>query len=45
MFRSLEEERTRFRKKKKEKKLIAAKVVGIKGYFETYNKVKYFCRA
>ena len=30
------------RKKRKRKKLIAAKVVRIKGYFETYNTVKYF---
>ena len=42
-----EEERTKFRKKKKEKKeinLIAAKsgLVGMKGYFETYNPMKYF---
>ena len=38
-----EKERTRFRKKK-EKKLIAAKsgLVGIKGYFKTYNPMKYF---
>ena len=27
---------------KKEKNLIAAKLVEIKGYFETYNNVKYF---
>ena len=49
-----EEERTKFRKKKKEKKgkkrkkreinLIAAKreFVGMKGYLETYNPMKYF---
>ena len=43
-----EEERTKIRKKKKEKKkemnLIAAKrgLVGMKGYFETYNHMKYF---
>ena len=42
-----EEERTKFRKKKKEKKeinLIAAKsgLVGMKGYLETYNPMKYF---
>ena len=42
-----EEERTKFRKKKKEKKeinLIAAKsgLVGMKGYLETYNHMKYF---
>ena len=46
-----EEERTKIRKKKKEKKkkkkeinLIAAKsgLVGMKGYFETYNPMKYF---
>ena len=49
-----EEERTKFRKKKKEKKgkkkqkkeinLIAAKsgLVGMKGYLETYNHLKYF---
>ena len=49
-----EEERTKIRKKKKEKKgkkkekikinLIAAKsgLVGIKGYLETYNPMKYF---
>ena len=41
-----EEERTKFRKKKKEKKinLIAAKsgLVGMKGYLETYNPIKYF---
>ena len=48
MFCSLgEEERTKFRKKKKEKKeinLIAAKsgLVGMKGYLETYNPMKYF---
>ena len=42
-----EEERTRFRRKKKEKKrknLIAAKLVGIKGYFKTHKNVKYFFR-
>ena len=42
----LGEERTKFRKKKKEKKknLIAAKsgLVGMKGYLETYNRMKYF---
>ena len=49
-----EEERTKFRKKKKEKKgkkmkkkeinLIAAKsgLVGMKGYLQTYNPMKYF---
>ena len=49
-----EEERTKIRKKKKEKKrknkekkeinLIAAKsgLVGMKGYLETYNSMKYF---
>ena len=45
-----EEERTRFRKKtqkkkkNKEKNLIAAKsgLVGMNGYFKTYNHVKYF---
>ena len=42
-----EEERTKFRKKKKEKKeinLIAAKsgLVGMKGYLEAYNHMKYF---
>ena len=47
-----EEERTKIRKKKKEKKkkkkkeinLIAAKsgLVGMKGYLETYNHMKYF---
>ena len=45
-----EEERTKIRKKKKEKKkkkeinLIAAKsgLVGMKGYVETYNPMKYF---
>ena len=49
MFRGLrEEERTKIRKKKKEKKkemnLIAAKsgLAGMKGYFKTYNQVKYF---
>ena len=48
-----EEERTKIRKKKKEKKgekkdinLIAAKsgLVGMKGYLETYNLMKYFLR-
>ena len=51
-----EEERTKFRKKKKGKKekerkkkeinLIVAKsrLVGMKGYLETYNPLKYFCR-
>ena len=42
-----EEERTKIRKKKKEKKeinLIAAKsrLVGMKGYRKTYNPMKYF---
>ena len=42
-----EEGRTKFRKKKKEKKeknFIAAKsgLVGMKGYLKTYNHVKYF---
>ena len=46
-----EEERTKIRKKKREKKgkkkeinLIAAKsgLVGMKGYLETYNPMKYF---
>ena len=42
-----EEERTKIKKKKKEKKeinLIAAKsgLVGMKGYLETYNQMKYF---
>ena len=49
-----EEERTKIRKKKKEKKgekkkkkemnLITAKsgLVGMKGYLETYNRMKYF---
>ena len=43
-----EEKRTKFRKKKKGKKkeinLIAAKseLVGMKGYLETYNPMKYF---
>ena len=43
-----EEERTKFRKKKKgkkeEKNLIAAKsgLVGMKGYLKTYNPMKYF---
>ena len=42
----LEEEHTKFWKKKKEKEknLIAAKsgLVGMKGYLETYNPMKYF---
>ena len=44
----VEEERTKIRKKKKDKKkeinLIAAKsgLVGMKGYLETYNNMKYF---
>ena len=47
MLCGLAEERTRFRKKKKRKKkinLIAAKsgLVGMKKYFKTYNRVKYF---
>ena len=52
MFRdSGEEERTKFRKKRNKKKkkektknLTAAKrgLVGMKGYFKTYNLVKYF---
>ena len=52
MFRGLgEEERTKIRKEKKEKKgkkkeinLIVAKsgLVGMKGYLETYNPMKYF---
>ena len=39
-----EEERTRIRKKKKEKKLISAKggLIGMKGYLKTHNSVKYF---
>ena len=41
-----EEERTKIRKKKKEKEIniIAAKsgLVGMKGYLETYNPMKYF---
>ena len=44
-----EEERTKIRKKKKDKKknemnLIAAErgLVGMKGYLETYNPIKYF---
>ena len=42
-----EEERTKIRKKKKEKKeinLIAAKsgLFGMRGYLETYNHMKYF---
>ena len=43
-----EEERAKIRKKKKEKKkeinIIAAKsgLVGMKGYLETYNHMKYF---
>ena len=41
------EERTKFRKKKRKKKemnLIAAKsrLVGMKRYLETYNRMKYF---
>ena len=44
-----EEERTKFRKKKRKKKemnLIAAKsgLVGMKEYLETYNPLKYFLR-
>ena len=40
-----EEESTKFRKQKKEKKIDAAKSVGrMKGYLTTYNRVKYFCR-
>ena len=47
-----EEERTKIRKKKRKKRkkkeinLIAAKsgLVGMKGYLETYNPMKYFCR-
>ena len=45
MFCGLGEERSKFRKKKKkEKNLIAAAsgLVGMKGYLETYNLVKYF---
>ena len=48
MFCSLgEEESTKVRKEKKEKKekkLIAAKsgLVGMKKYFKTYNRIKYF---
>ena len=47
MFRGLEEERKKIRKKKgkkKEKNLIAAKsgLVGMKGYLKTYNHRKYF---
>ena len=47
MFCGLGEERTKIRKKKKEKKemnLIAAKrgLVGMKGYLKTYNHMKYF---
>ena len=51
MLCSLEEERTKFRKKKKDRKkvkkeinLMAAKsgLVGMKGYFKTYNRAKYF---
>ena len=43
-----EEERTKFRKKKKGKKgkkLIAAKsgLVGMQGYLKAYNHMKYFC--
>ena len=39
-----EEERTKFREKKKEINFIAAKsgLVGMKGYLETYNHMKYF---
>ena len=39
-----EEEHTKIRKKKKEKNLIATKsgLVGMKGYLETYNHMKYF---
>ena len=39
-----EEERTKIRKKKRKKNLIAAKsgLVGIKGYLKTYNRMKYF---
>ena len=39
-----EEERTKIRKKKKGINLIAAKsgLVGMKGYLETYNPMKYF---
>ena len=39
-----EEGRTKFRKEKKEINLIAAKsgLVGMKGYLETYNPIKYF---
>ena len=39
-----EEERTKIRKKNKEKKLIAAEsgFVGMKGYLKTYNHMKYF---
>ena len=46
MFCGLGEERTKFRKKKKEKNLIVAKseLVGIKGCLKTYNHMKYFCR-
>ena len=47
MFCGLGEERTKFRKRKKEKKeinLTAAEsgLVGMKGYFKTYNTMKYF---
>ena len=44
MLCGLGEERTKFGKKKREKKLIAVKsgLVGTKGYLETYNPVKYF---
>ena len=43
MFCGLGEERTKFRKEKKGKKLIAAKsgLVGMKGYLKTYNPMKY----
>ena len=46
MFCGLGEERTKIRKKKKEKEknLIAAKsgLVGMKGYLKAYNHMKYF---
>ena len=47
IFCGLEEERTKFRKKEKEKKeinLIAAKsgLLWLKGYLKTYNPMKYF---
>ena len=47
MFCGLEEEHTKIKKKKKEKKemnLIAAKsgLVGMKGYRKTYHPMKYF---